>query len=107
MMKPRLSLFIGLLLLGLFSTASWAAVPGQFIGKMYTEALGRAPDPSGWQGFVNYFQQNGCSQPTLRQVGETFFLSPEYANLGYDNVEKVLTAYRAIFSREPDAGGFT
>src|SRR5215472_5512779 len=37
------------------------AVPYQFLAKMYTEALGRAPDQPGWQAWVNYFQQNPAS----------------------------------------------
>jgi hypothetical protein len=39
-----------LLALGALSVPAQAAVPHQFIAKMYTEALGRAPDQTGWQG---------------------------------------------------------
>ena len=96
---------VWLLVLSVTAPAS-AAVPGQFIAKMYTEALGRASDPGGWQYYVGYFNQNGCTQPALKSAGKPFYLGAEYNNLGYDNVDKVLTAYRGVLRREPDAGGF-
>lgn len=40
--------------------AANAYVPTQFIARMYTDVLGRAPDPSGWNGALGYFQPNGC-----------------------------------------------
>ncbi len=82
-----------------------AAVPGQFIAKMYTEALGRAPDPDGWTAYVNFFTQNGCSLSTLKVAGEAFYTSTEYDSLAYDDVEKVLTLYRGALNREPDSNG--
>jgi hypothetical protein len=98
------SLLAGFLIIG--PVAAEAVIPAQFLAKMYTEALGRAPDQGGWQGWVNWFQSNACSQATLRTGGEAFYLSPEFANLGYDNAAKLLTAYRGILNREPDEGGF-
>lgn len=83
-----------------------AAVPGQFIAKMYTEALGRAPDPGGWQSAVGYYQQHGCDQTLLRLWGASVFTSAEYTALGYDNAAHVLLMYRAILNREPDAAGY-
>ncbi len=84
-----------------------AAVPGQFIAKMYTEALGRGPDPSGWQNRVDSFTSSGCSQAKLKEHGHAFYTSAEYEGLGYDNTEKLLTLYRGVLNREPDANGFT
>ncbi len=46
-----------------------AAVPTQFIAKMYTEALGRAPDPTGWSAAVEYFRENGCNERLLKTWG--------------------------------------
>ncbi|MEM7535405.1 MAG: DUF4214 domain-containing protein [Chloroflexota bacterium] len=86
-------------------------VPGQFIAKMYTEALGRAPDSGGWQSNSNYFAANGCSSSTLRFIGKNIYKSTEFNNLynasgamGKD--AKVLALYRGVLNREPDAGGF-
>lgn len=81
--------------------------PFQFMAKQYTEALGRAPDPSGWQAYTNYFKANGCKQSSLSYMASQLFGSTEYANKGYTSQEKVLTVYRAMLSREPDQGGFT
>ena len=45
----------------LFTRPAWAEVPSQFIAKLYSEALGRAPDNGGWQAQTNYFLASGCS----------------------------------------------
>jgi len=87
-------------------SAAVQANPSQFIAKQYTEGLGRAPDAGGWKFYQSVFEANGCNKTMLKEVSLSIFTSAEYAGLGYDNPEKVLTAYRAIFSREPDAGGF-
>lgn len=93
-----------LLLFGIICTAQ--ANPGQFVAKQYTEALGRAPDAGGWQTHMNYIAANGCTRTTLNSISDSIFSSAEYTGRGYDNYEKVLTVYRAVGSREPDAGGF-
>lgn len=95
-----------MIMLQTFTTDSVYANPGQFLAKQYTEALGRAPDPSGWTGSMNYFLANGCNKNVLNTAAKGVFLSAEYTALGYDNYEKVLTVYRAILSREPDKIGF-
>src|SRR5438132_1247534 len=89
---------------------------GQFVAKMYTEALGRAPLPpadNGWQTYTNYIATNGCTTQsnglytTLDAVARGFFKSAEYGGLyGSDSAAKVITLYRALLNREPDSGGF-
>jgi hypothetical protein len=81
-------------------------LPTQFLAKLYSEALGRGPDQGGWQTFLQYFGTNGCNLSSLQAVARGVFTSSEYSNLGYDNEEKVLTFYRAILSRDPDASSF-
>lgn len=81
-------------------------VPGQFIAKQYTEALGRAPDQAGWQGDAAYFTSDGCNATTLANVGRSLYTSSEYANLGYDDAAKVYTLYRGSLNHEPDQAGF-
>ncbi|MES2162976.1 MAG: DUF4214 domain-containing protein [Pseudomonadota bacterium] len=83
-----------------------AAVPSQFIAKQYTEALGRAPDPAGWQGMTNYALSAGCSAASLQSIAVSVFTSAEYTAKGYTAEESILTVYRAIFSREPDPTGY-
>lgn len=90
----------------LASAPARAEVPSQFIARMYTEALGRAPDADGWQTYTNHFLVNGCSQATLSAIASSFFDGAEYAGKGYTPEEAVLTVYRAMLSREPDSSGF-
>lgn len=81
-------------------------IPDQFIAKMFTEALGRAPTPSNWSVYSNHFSVVGCSATTLKDVGSGFYTSPEFASRNYDNASRVLSLYRGVLSREPDQGGF-
>ena len=100
---------IGALVLALTPAAARAAdgyVPGQFIAKQYTEALGRAPDQAGWQGDVAYFTRDGCNATTLANVGTSLYTSPEFTGLGYDNAARLLTLYRGALNHEPDQAGF-
>jgi hypothetical protein len=87
--------------------AAEAAVPGQYIAKMYTEILGRTPDPAAWNGALGYFEPNECNQATLADWGAPFFSSPEFQGLEYDNAATVLLLYRAILNREPDLRGYS
>jgi hypothetical protein len=88
-------------------------VPYQFLAKMYSEALGRAPDQGGWQSWVNYFQQNPSSPASLRHVGEAFYnqageFGNDYGRDGTaDNAARLLALYRGALNREPDAGGLS
>ena len=91
----------------LHSSAAVAAVPGQYIAKMYTEILGRAPDPAGWNGALGYFEPNGCNQATLTEWGALFFSAAEFHQLEYDNAATTLLLYRAIYNREPDSSGYS
>lgn len=90
----------------LAGVSAMAAVPSQFIAKLYSEALGRAPDPTGWRTHNGHFAARGCSAATLQAVATAFFASPEYGTRRYTPAESVLTGYRAILSREPDPAGF-
>ncbi|WP_433178540.1 DUF4214 domain-containing protein [Actinoallomurus sp. CA-150999] len=81
-------------------------VPGQFIAKQYTEALGRVSDQAGWRGDVGYFESDGCNATTLANVGRSIYTSSEFTGLGYDNDAKVLALYRGSLNREPDKAGF-
>ncbi|MDB6107166.1 MAG: right-handed parallel beta-helix repeat-containing protein [Gammaproteobacteria bacterium] len=86
--------------------AAPAAVPAQFIAKMYTEVLGRAPDPRGWNSAVRYFQANGCNRASLTTWGRTVFSSAEFSTLDYDSAATTLILFLSILNREPDPAGF-
>ena len=99
----------------LLTMAAWAApahaaggtVPTQYVAKLYSEGLGRGPDQGGWAGMVAFFDSRGCDRASLREQGDAVFGSPEYAGLAYTSSEKVITAYRAVLNREPDATGLS
>ncbi len=75
----------------LSQTAGAAVIPTQFLAKLYTEALGRAPDQTGWNAYLSYFQTNGCGAAQLAHVGEQFCASTEFASDYSDNAAKLLT----------------
>lgn len=79
----------------------------QFIAKLYTEALGRAPDGGGFDYWTGYIRNSSCSIGSLQAVARYFFTSWEYQSIsaGYNNANRIVTLYRALFSREPDQGG--
>lgn len=81
-------------------------VPSQWIAKIYSEGLGRAPDPGAWANMVAYFTANGCSASTLAQQGEPIYLSSEFSHLGYGNAARLLALYRGALDREPDTSGY-
>jgi hypothetical protein len=80
--------------------------PEQFLAKLYTEALGRIPDQSGWAGYQTLLNSGDCELVDLQYAGEAIYTSSEFLNLGYSNEEKLLSLYRGAFSREPDQSGF-
>jgi hypothetical protein len=77
---------------------------------MYTEALGRLIDPSGWQ--TAFSQQwfggsTSCDSPILVAYGQAIYGSQEYLGHGLNTSAETLTLFRGILNREPDLNGFT
>ncbi|HEX3816567.1 MAG TPA: DUF4214 domain-containing protein [Mycobacteriales bacterium] len=81
-------------------------MPGQFVAKLYTEALGRMPDQKSWLDLTAWFAANGCRAVTLDHAARDIYDSTEFTNLDYDNAAKTLTLYRGVLNREPDKAGF-
>lgn len=107
MIAPRFTVLAVLCAAGALShLEAENVIPTQFIAKMYTEALGRAPDPSGWSAYTGYFVQNGCGAGQLMQVGEGFYTSPEFSGDYSNNEAKVIALYRGALNRDPDPSGF-
>lgn len=85
-------------------------VPTQYLAKLYTEALGRAPDQIGWKNFVAALTSGGCSVRQLAFLGidsGAFFDSREFLAANPDPQSQVIALYRAILNRDPDATGFS
>jgi hypothetical protein len=82
-------------------------IPTQFLAKMYSEGLGRAPDQKkGWSAYSDYFKGNGCSATQLSHAGEQVYNSVEFKGDYSDNEAKLLALYRGALSRDPDPSGF-
>ena len=81
-------------------------IPAQFISKIFTEALGRGPDTGGIEQYDanQYFSVGGCGLAQLKAWGRSLYLSSEFASLGYDNTEKVMTLYQGALTRDADVG---
>ena len=88
------------------AAASTTAIPYQFIAKVYSEGLGRAPDQAAWASTESYYQANGCDATTLKYIARLALDSAEFYNLGYSNPALVLVAYRTILNREVDTTGY-
>jgi hypothetical protein len=80
-------------------------VPGQFVAKQYVEALGRLPDPSGWQDKTGIIAAQGCTAAVLADVSRGVYTSPEFLAKPYDTSTRLLALYRGALNREPDAVG--
>jgi hypothetical protein len=80
-------------------------VPAQFVAKLYSEALGRAPEPGGWSFHLSEFENAGCTLESVRHMVRVFYNSSEFLALPYDNESRLLALYRGALNREPDEGG--
>jgi Domain of unknown function (DUF4214) len=105
-----------LVLVAVLAVISYGAAParaavtgagGQFVAKLYSEALGRAPDVTGWANAMRSMQASDCSLGYLRDLARSVYTSAEFNGVGYDSASRVLALYRGVLNREPDSGGFT
>jgi hypothetical protein len=80
-------------------------VPAQLVAKLYSEALGRMPDPGGWAHFLSVFRDHGCGTTTVRDAVRSFYTSAEFLKRPYGATHRVLALYRGALNREPDQAG--
>lgn len=78
----------------------------RFISKMYTEALGRLPDQSGYQGFATFADNNTCLPSTMSTMAIGVLDSQEFNSLFTNNNERVFKLYRAVFHRDASSQEF-
>lgn len=81
------------------------AVPGQFIAKVYTEALGRLPTQEEWQTLVTNFTNSPDCAHTVTETLLAFYTGPEFTSRDYDLPARLLALYRGALNREPDLVG--
>ena len=75
---------------------------GQFVAKVYTEALGRLPTSEEWRAGVARVTGRSCTRGNLGRFAAEIFASPNYAGLRYSPRAKALTLGRALLNRDPD-----
>lgn len=78
----------------------------RFISKLYTEALGRIPDQSGYQGFATFADNNACKPSTMSTMAISVLDSQEFNSLFPTNNERVFKLYRATLHRDSTAQEF-
>jgi hypothetical protein len=82
--------------------AAQTVIPTQYIAKLYTEALGRAPDQTGWSRDVAYFQTKGCTAASLAAIGASVYNSNEFAGDVTDSETEIVALFRGALNRDPD-----
>jgi hypothetical protein len=104
MFIPRFKTFLLLATMSTFALPAQATT-AQFLSRLYTEGLGRAPDTAAWKANPYFLTTpSNCATLNFSDLANNIYTSAEYNALGYTNKEKVLTLYRGILSREPDSG---
>lgn len=95
----------GFIFVGICSFAAPAgATTAQFLSRLYTEGLGRAPDPGTWKANPLFLATpSNCTSLDFASLAINVYTSSEYNNLAYTNKEKILTLYRGILNREPES----
>jgi len=75
-----------------------------FVGRMYTVALGRASEPAGheyWTIRLMTHQSDGAD------IATGFIMSEEFVSKNYANEEYLSVLYRTFLNREPEADGLS
>lgn len=73
----------------------------QFVGKLFTEGLGRAPGANEYLYYIRQLESHGCSQETLADITEQCFSSVSFRELRLAPEYEVLAVYRAVLNRDP------
>ncbi len=74
----------------------------QFVAKLFTEGLSRAPEGSEYAEYMGAMEKDGCTVETLTALAERLFSSDEFQKEELKEEEKTFAVYRAVLSREPD-----
>lgn len=73
----------------------------QFIGKLFTEGLGRLPSPEAYKSYMSAIEEKGCTAPVLGELAGRLFSQPDFAALQLEPSEAALAVYRALLNRDP------
>jgi hypothetical protein len=88
---------------GTWDPAPREQMADQWLGKLYTEVLGCAPDQTSYLHNRSLVVATGCSTETLRELATAFLTSREFLRKPYDAGERLLVLWRIAYESEPDA----
>ncbi len=74
---------------------------GQFIGKLFTEGLGRGPLAEEYSYYMSQIEERGCSVELFCDIVNQFFSSAAFTELKLAPQFEVMAVYRAVLNRDP------
>jgi hypothetical protein len=89
----------------LISGAQARANTDQYVALLYTELLGRLPDPVGFKSHSDYVRNGSTSR--LKDVVTWMITSSEFQSKALDSSAIVFVIYRSVLLREPDLSGLS
>ncbi len=75
----------------------------QFIAKLFTEGLSRAPRPEEYLECTAYIAQSDCTPESLGELAARIFSMQEFTDLGLTPVQSTFAVWRAMLNRDPSA----
>jgi len=81
-------------------------VPYQWIGKLFTEALGCAPGQASYMAYGAYVNAQGCTAATLRDLALEVLTSRAFLTRRYGPAERLLVLWRIARESEPSAARY-
>lgn len=86
-------------------------VPTQWVAKMYTEALGRAPSAGEWSFWMAYYSSNACGVSTLSTLGTAIYTGADflaaYSPEASSRPQRVIALVRGVYSHDPNANDWS
>ena len=73
----------------------------QFVSKLFTEGLGRGPEPEEYLEYMDILESADCTVETLKGVAGMFFDSKAFTSLALEPAYEAMAVYRAVLNRDP------
>ncbi len=73
----------------------------QFVSKLFTEGLGRGPEPEEYLEYMDILESADCTVETLAGVTGMFFGSEAFTALALEPAYEAMAVYRAVLNRDP------
>ena len=73
----------------------------QFVAKLFTEGLSRAPQSEEYLHYISQLEEKGCTQETLTALAMEFFSAKPFKQAKLDKKQTIFAVYRAVLNRDP------